>query len=349
MTRRGAAGWALLLALSGAGALGCGGGKEVILRTAAGVEATAEDIDRQPLWLLPPGGIGWLHVEVGPAASTELGTYLLSDVRARFPLPDAAGFSFERDVARLSLATYSMQGLDFAGVASGRFDRARIEAAASENTGGGVSPPLVRSEYAGRTLFGAGDVGFVILTPQTALFGNQTGIRRCLDRVAESKVADELPAWVKDLLMTPDAAFSFGVDLQGSPLTAALSGRLAALRGATMARGVGNFTPPGINIAGTITHASHDAARATAAALLQAGGSLNIYGRLFGLGQPLRKLETQAVGENTEVVLAVDGGAVRVMMEKFLPPPPAPRSGPGWAARATGEERRPLLSSQAER
>lgn len=349
MKRRGAAACALLVAVL-SGVPGCGGGKEVILRTAAGVEATAEDIDREPLWLLPPGGIGWLHLEVGPAASSELGQYLLSDARARFPLPEAAGFSFERDVTRLSLATYSMHGLDFAGVASGRFDRARIEAAAAQ-AAGSVAPPLVRSEYAGRTLFTAGHIGFTILTPQTALFGNETGIRRCLDRIAESRVADDLPAWVKDLLRTPDSAFSFGVDLQGSPITAALSGRLAALRGASMARGIGNFAPPGINVAGTIAHDGHDAARATASALLQAGGSVNIYGRLFGLGQPIQKLETQAVGNDTQVVLAVDGSAVRVLMQKFLPlrPPPPARAAQGWAERGSGEGSGPLLSSQIQR
>jgi hypothetical protein len=350
VTRRWPAACALLVALGAASALGCGAGKEVILRTAAGVEATAEDIDRQPLWLLPPGGIGWLHVEVGPAVSSELGKYLLADARARFPLPEATGFSFERDVTRASLATYSMQGLDFAGVASGHFDRGRIEAAASDYKGG-VAPPLAKSEYAGRTLFTTGGIGFVILTANTALFGNETGIRRCLDRIAESRVADDLPQWAKDLLATPNATFSFGVDLKGNPLTAALSGRLAALRGASMARGIGNFDPPGLNIAGSVVHDSHDGARATASALLQVGGSLNIYGRLFGLGQPIRKLETQAVGEDTQVVLAVDGAAVRVLMQKFLPPPPPapPHSGQGWAARGAGEERRPLLSSQAER
>jgi hypothetical protein len=315
-------------------ALGCGGGREVILRTAAGVEVTAEDLDRQPLWLLPPGGVGWLHVEVGPSASSELGKYLLADLRARFAMPEASGLVFERDVARLSVATYSMQGVDFAGVATGRFDAARIQAAATEPQPG-VVPALTKTEYAGRSLFLAGTVGFVILTPQTALFGNETGIRRCLDRISESRVADELPAWVKELLANPNAAFSAGVDLKANPITAALSGRLAALQGAQTARVLGNFDPPGINVAGTIGHADHEAARATAAALLQAGGSLNIYGRLFGLGQPIRKLETQAVGNDTMVVLAVDGGAVRVLMERFLPPPPAVpgRVGQGWAAR----------------
>jgi hypothetical protein len=314
---------------------GCGGGPEVILRTAAGVEVTAEDIDRQPLWLLPPGGVGWLHLEVGPSASSELGKYLLAELRARFAMPEAAGFVFERDVTRLSAATYSMQGIDFAGVATGRFDVERIQAAAGVQQPG-HAPPLTRTEYAGRSLFMAGPIGFVMLTPQTALFGNETGIRRSLDRIAESRVADDLPAWVKELLATPNAAFSAGADLQANPITAALSGRLAALRGATTVRTLGNFDPPGINLAGTIGHADHEAAKATAAALLQAGGSLNIYGRLFGLGQPIRKLETQAVGNDAMVVLAIDGGAVQTLMNRFLPPAPAaPASaGQGQAAQA---------------
>jgi hypothetical protein len=336
---------AFVLGMGAAGAQtlgwGCGGGRDVILRTAAGKEATAEDIDREPLWLLPPGGVGWLHLEVAPAASSGLGKYVLADLQARFPLPEAAGFVFERDVARFSLASYSMQGFDFAGVATGRFDAGRIEAAASEYKGGSLAPPLVKSQYAGRSLFTAASIGFVMLTPRTALFGNETGIRRCLDRIAESRVADDLPPWVKELLMTPNAAFSVGADLQASPLTAALAGRLSALRGASTARGLGNFDPPGINLAGTIGHADHESARATAAALLQAGGSLNIYGRLFGLGQPLRKLETQAVGNDTQLVLAVDGGAVQILMQKFLPPPPpAPQHvGQGWAGGAAASGR----------
>jgi hypothetical protein len=337
---------ACLLSVSAGWGLGCGGGREVILRTAAGVEATAEDIDRNPLWLLPPGGVGWLHLEVAPTLQSELGKYLLADLEARFPMPEAAGFSFERDVARFSVASYSMQGVDFAGVAMGRFDPGRIEAAALDYKGGPLAPALVKSQYAGRTLFTSGSVGFVILTPRTALFGNDTGIRRCLDRISESRVADDLPAWVKDLLVTPNAAFSLGIDLQQNPFTAALSGRLAALRGASMARGIGNFDPPGVNLAGTISHADHDAARATATALLQAGGSLNIYGRLFGLGQPLRKLETQAIGTDTQVVLAVDGNAVQTLMKRFLPPPaPAQPLGQGWAE---GVERARAALSEAE-
>jgi hypothetical protein len=272
---------------------------------------------------------------VDQAARSELGKHVLADLRARFPLPESAGFSFERDVTKVSLATYSMQGIDFVGVATGRFDAERIGAAAVEARSGAIAPPLVKSEYAGRTLFLAQSVGFAIVTPQTAIFGNEVGIRRSLERIAESRVADDLPPWVKELLLTPNATFSLGIDLSASAVTAALPSRLAQLEGASVARGVGNFDSPGINLAGTIRHTDHEKARASAARLLQAGGSVNIYGRLLGLGQPIRKLETQAVGSETQIVLAVDGGAVVVLMKRFLPPPPtAPEhSGPGWASR----------------
>lgn len=330
------AGVALASALA-LGAGGCGSKPEVILRTAAGVEVTAEQIDSEPLWLLPPGGVGWFHLDTALASRSELGRQIMADLQARLALPESAGLSLERDVRQLTVASYSMKGLDFAGVARGRFDVQRITAAALEYKGGPFMPQLTRAEYAGRTLFTAGPVGFVLVTPQTALFGNDVAIRRCLDRIAEARVADDLPSWAKELIAAPNAAFSLGLDLNASAITAAFPRRFAPLRGASLARAVGNFDAPGINLAGTITHSDHEGARATATELLRAGGSLNMYGRLFGLGQPLQKMETRAVGNDTQLVLAVDGNAVQVLMKRFLPPPPqvAPHAGPGWALQSS--------------
>lgn len=324
--------------------LSCGGGPEVILRTAGGAEVTAGEIDRQPLWLLPPGGVGWLHLEMAPASRSELGQYALADLRARFPIPESAGLSLERDVTQITLAAYSMQGIDFVGVASGRFDAERIAAAAVEPRGGALAPQLVKSDYAGRTLFLAHSVGFAIITPQTAIFGNEVGLRRSLERIAESRVADDVPAWAKELLASPNATFSLGLDLSASAITAALPGRLAPLRGASMARAVGNFESPGINLAGTLSHADHEAARGSAAALLQVGGSANIYARLLGLGQPIHKLETQATGNDTQVVLSVEGAAIMLLMKRFLPPPPAPHAGPGWARASSASPASPAAA-----
>lgn len=313
--------------------LSCGKGPEVILRTAAGAKVTAADIDRDPLQLLPPGSIAWFHLDVTTSAQSDLGQYVLSDLEARFPMPDNAGFSLRRDVTQLNLATYSLQGLDFAGVALGSFDAAKISAAALEYHGGPLAPQLVKSEYAGRTLFTAQNIGFSILTPHTALFGNDVGMRRCLDRIADARVADDLPAWVKELLSTPNAAFSFGGDLSGNAVTATLPRRLALLEGASQLRVVGNFTPPGVNLAGTVQHADATAARHSATALREVGGSVNVYAQLLGLGQPIRKLETQAVGNDAQLVIAVEGDAIKVLMKRFLPAPPplVQHSGPGWA------------------
>jgi hypothetical protein len=326
--------------------LSCGSRPEVILRTAAGAEVTAADIDREPLQLLPPGSIAWFHLDVNATAQSELGQQVLADLEARFPMPANAGFSFRRDVQQLNAATYSLQGLDFAGVAHGSFDPGKISAAALESKGQPLAAGLVKSEYAGRTLFTAQNVGFSILTPRTALFGNEVGMRRCLDRIADARVADDLPAWVKDLLATPNAAFSFGGDLSGNAVTATLPRRLALLEGASQLRAVGNFTPPGVNLAGTIQHSDANAARHSATALLEVGGSLNVYAQLLGLGQPIRKLQTQAVGNDTQLVLAVDAAAIKVLMKQFLPPPPplVQHTGPGWARSARPPSERGALA-----
>ena len=89
------ASWAKVLTLALL-QLSCGSGPEVILRTAAGAKVTAADIDRDPLQLLPPGSIAWFHLDVGTTAQSDLGQYVLSDIEARFPLPENAGFSLDR-------------------------------------------------------------------------------------------------------------------------------------------------------------------------------------------------------------------------------------------------------------
>ncbi len=317
-------------------AAGCGGGPEVILRTAAGAEMTAERIDADPSWLLPPGGVGWFHVDVQRTAQAEFGQYLLEDLEARVPLPPSAGLVLSRDVDRFSLATYSMKGIDFAGVASGRFDVERITAAAAEYKGGAFAPALTKSQYAGRTLFTALGVGFSLITARTAIFGNEVAIRRCLDRIQDGRVADDMPAWIKELVATPNATFSVGVDLNAATATAALPARISVLQGSSAARGIGNFDAPGINLAATISYANEAAARSSADELLRLGGSVNMYARLFGLGQPIQKLETQASGTDTRVVLGVDKAAIQTLMQRFLPPPAAPSNqGPGWATRSS--------------
>jgi hypothetical protein len=116
-------------------------------------------------------------------------------------------------------------------------------------------------------------------------------------------------------------------------VSGALPDRLALLEGASSARVLGTFEPPGINLAGSIHFADPLIAERSATALLRVGSSINVYAQLLGFGQPIRKLETQAVGTDTQLVVSVDGAAVQLLMNRFLPAPvpPAQHTGPGWA------------------
>ncbi len=52
---------------------------------------------------------------------------------------------------------------------------------------------MVKSSYAGRSLYTAGNMGFTVLTQKTLLFGNDTGIRRALDRIQEGRAKRQQP------------------------------------------------------------------------------------------------------------------------------------------------------------
>jgi hypothetical protein len=286
-------------------ALACSKPQEVIVKTAAGEELTARDIDRAPLALLPPGGFAWSHLDFSRAAQSAAGGRLLDWAEARFPVPPSTGFVARRDLSRVVVAFYSMQGADFAGVASGRFDAERIgHAAQTQPVPGGATVTV--SQYAGRTLYSIQNVGFVVLTPATLLFGNETGMRRVLDRIQAGQVSNELPPWVSQLLEAPQAHFVSGFDLASDPVTSSLAGRLKFLRGAHQARLLGNFEPPGINLAGTVSYADAAEAERGTRELLATGSTVNVAARLMGLGQPLSKLEARPVNADCEFVLSLD-------------------------------------------
>jgi hypothetical protein len=291
--------------------VGCGGsGQEVIVKTADGHGLTAEDIDRAPLGLLPPGGFAWAHVDVARAAQTSVGQRLLDLADARVPLPPSTGFVPRRDLTRVAFSVYATQGVDVAGVASGTFDPERIARAAADPSSTVLGARLVESEYAGRKLYTLQNVGFVVLTSHTLLFGSETGLRRSLDRIQEGRAANELPPWVRDLLETTTAHFVAGFDLTSEPVAAAVAPRLTFLRGAELARVLGNFEPPGINLAGTISYGDAQAAERGSNDLLRSGSNVGLAARLLGMGKPIQKLESRVEGNDAQFVLALDESAL---------------------------------------
>ena len=296
--------------------LGCPKPEEIIVATAEGEGLSAEDIDRDPLALLPGNAVGWVSADTLKLNGTALGKKLL--VIAGAPVPPSAGFRVERDLHRLIVGLYSMQGLDVVGVAKGTFDAHAIETAAEKQEKTPLGAPVVKSQYAGRTLYTANNIGFVILTPQSALFGNETGIRRALDRIKEGRVRRQVPKWMDELLSTPNAPMVVGTDLRSQPITESTRKQMPFLNGLHTARLLGNFHPPGMNFAGTLTYDEEEAASNGVHALQSFDSTMRVgsfFTGLFGFTYPVTKLQARVRGKDAQVVAEIDGQQVSTLVD----------------------------------
>lgn len=310
--RRVGLGAALALTL-GVSAGGCAKKEDVVVAAADRVTITAADIDRDPVALLPSGAIGIVHVDAPALFQSTFGQRLAQLAASRVPVPPSAGFEPTRDVGALFIGLYSMSGADFAGVATGNFHPDAIEQAADGTTMTPLGAPLVKTTYAKRTLYVSRNVGFSVLTEHTVIFGNETGIRRALDRLTEGRASHDIAKWMDEVLKTPNAPLAGAFDFQGQAPVAAGVKSVAFLQGIKSARVVGNFEPPGINFAGTLTYPTPEAAQAGAAAIEQSNQMLHQYSffmQLAGIGNPIQQLQTMPKGNDTQFVVAVDSRAV---------------------------------------
>lgn len=323
----------LLAALAASSA--CSKQGDVVVKTGQDKALTEADIDRDPVALLPSGAVALSHVEATQLFASRFGEKLLRLLAAQLPLPESAGFVPERDLKELYIGAYSMQGADVLGVAVGSFDKEKLEKAADATETTPQNVPVVKSSYAGRSLYTAGNVGFTVLTQRTLLFGNDTGMRRALDRIQEGRAKRQQPEWLDQLLATPNAPLVVGADFTSHPVPEAARSQLAFLDGMKTLALVGNFQDPGLNLAGTLTYDEDDAATRGAENLLKVRNSLERYApfmALLGIPQPVRKLEAQPKEKEVSFVMGVDGAAVGVLLEKavdLLPRANASASGGG--------------------
>jgi hypothetical protein len=241
-------------------------------------------------------------------------------VSARVPVPPSAGFDPARDLSVLHIGLYSMQGADFAVVATGNFDPAAIEAAADGTAMTPLGAPLVKTTYAGRTLFLSRNVGFVVLTNRTVLLGNETGIRRALDRIHEGRARRSLEPWVEKLLTTQNAAIVAGLDLESQPTAKAAVESVQFLRGMKKAKILGNFQPPGMNFAGTLVYKDAETAHAAAATISQLQQTIQSYSffmQLAGIGNPIHSLQATPVGSDAQFVLSLESKGVEWLINQL--------------------------------
>ena len=308
----------LLLALP---LLGCSHTEDVIVQTGAGHEPSAVDLDQEPLALLPGGVVGIASVDATQLVASPFGGRLLALLKQRLPVPPSAGFDASRDVQHLYLGLYSMQGADLSGVAVGKFDKAKIESAVNgvEKTPQGV--PIAKRQYAGRTLYTAGGFGFCVLSEHTALFGNDTGIRRALDRVREGRVHRQTLPWMDKLLDSEkNAPIVAGADLRAQAIPEAASNNLAFLNGLETMAFVGNFADPGVNLAGTLVYGDDAGAKQGADNVQALAQKLGTYGTLLaivGFPQPVRQLQAEAKGKQAAFVVGLDGAALVQLLDKL--------------------------------
>lgn len=298
----------------------CSNNEDVIVQTGAGKELRAVDIDKQPLALLPGGVVGIASVDTTKLFASPFGNRVLSLLNQHLPVPAAADFQPARDLVHLYLGLYSMQGADLSGVAIGKFNKAKIEAAVNgvDKTPQGV--PIAKRQYAGRTLYMASGAGFCLLTDNTALFGNDTGIRRALDRIREGRVKRQTLPWMDKLLNGETAPIVAGADLRAQAIPEAASNNLAFLNGLETLAFVGNFADPGINLAGTLVYGDEAGAKQGADNVQSLSQKLGTYGTLLalmGIPQPVRQLQAEAKGKEAAFVMGLDAAAIGELLDKL--------------------------------
>ncbi|HEX6766428.1 MAG TPA: hypothetical protein VF103_13140, partial [Polyangiaceae bacterium] len=108
----------------------CGAKDDVIVKTGADKKLSDQQIDGEPVALLPGSAVGIAYIDARKLVASPFGSKILAVTERRMPLPASAGFDPKRDLEALWIGFYSMQGADVAGVAIGTFDRQKIEAAA---------------------------------------------------------------------------------------------------------------------------------------------------------------------------------------------------------------------------
>ncbi|HEY1955719.1 MAG TPA: hypothetical protein VGH28_08900 [Polyangiaceae bacterium] len=316
------------LALLAAIALGaCGGGNAnqpapTLATSSAQPNAaplTPAALEADPLGLFPSGALGMFSVDLrafytsqsaGPAAAQLAEKY--------FPVGAEAGFSASRDLDRVMGGFYSMQGADVLATLVGRFDEAKIRAAADGKTqlrGGGL---LVASQYADRTMYTVADAGFAVLTPHLVLAGTKTTIKRALDRMRDRHFAHDAPAWMLQTLATPGAAASLAVDTKSMPLANLTGGfPLKGTDGMTAVRLLANFQAPGMHVAGAATYADEAHAQAGAAGLSALASSAAFNVLTSAVGVAIRDVKITPAKNDAQIAFVVDDASLRNLLSRL--------------------------------
>ena len=297
---------------------GCSSKPEVISLTADRIQITDAQIDADPVALLPSGSVGLMYMDAPALFRSRFGTQLLRTLKTKLPVPASAGFEPSRDLKTMHIGFYSMQGADIAAIARGSFNREAIEAAADGTPKTPLGTPISVRNYAGRKIYVSRTLGFVVLTSQTVVFGNETGIRRVLDRIEQGRIMRDIPSSVESLFDSPGAAMVMGMDIREHPEVSALETKWRFLKGLESARVLGNFQEPGINFAGTMTYKDEGSAAEGAQSIRDVREwikAITFFATWFGYGDPIKQLEVRPNGKAAQFVVGLDAASVNKLID----------------------------------
>jgi hypothetical protein len=229
------------------------------------------------------------------------------------PFGAEAGFQATRDVDRVVFASYSYQGMDVAAVLVGRFDPERIRQAAAQRSpmqGGAV---LVASQYAGRDVYTANNVGFTVLSNTKVIAGTESGIRRVLERIKDGRVQRDVPPWMLQTLETPGSAAAIAGDFGSQPVPAEAIRRVPVGFARTMKalRVLVSFKDPGLQLAGSMTYGDEAGAVEASGQVKQLIGMSKLLA-LFGIR--LQNVDIKTEKQDVQVRLEVDDQSLRQLL-----------------------------------
>lgn len=244
--------------------------------------------------------------------SPTFGADLAKLVEKYVPLGAEAGFQASRDVDRLTMGSYSSQGIDVAAVVVGRFNTAKIKqlAASQAPTKGGA--PLVASQYAGRDVYTVSNVGFTLLSDTRAIVGSEQGIRRVLERIKDKRVKRDIAPWMIATLETEGSALALAGDFTTQPLPPEATRQLspALVTGLKAVRVMASFKD-GVQLAGSLTYSDIQNAENARAAVKQASSYASL---LAVVGLKLQNLEIRVERTDLQVSVHVDDQSLRQLL-----------------------------------
>lgn len=292
---------------------GCAGTQEVIVETAVGRRASERQIDEESWGLFPAGALLWAEVDIQALAGTEYGGAVLERSARVVPLSRSKGIDWAKDVDKTRIAIYASARGDVATILSGRFDSEALTDAVRKDPVMASGEPITMSKFAGSEVLQSGPWSLSFLTHRTLAIGTEIGVRRILERVEEGRVARALPGWFEKMLVTPGGALFLGVDLDAQPVPATIRTELDFLDGLRGARVVGNFAPPGLNVAGTLTYDTRERAEFALGRLESSVGSLERATWLLSIlkvPRPIKRFDASSAGESLKFGAELEGRAL---------------------------------------